>query len=117
MDLNVALKAHGEWRLKFRIAIGKQQHLDARHIAADDCCPLGQWLHGEARKHFSDLPAYTECLRQHALFHREAAKVANSINAKRYREAEVMLLPGSAYAQHSTAFGVAVIRLRSQLYS
>ncbi|TJZ73007.1 CZB domain-containing protein [Chitiniphilus eburneus] len=115
MDLYQAIKAHGEWRWKFRMAIGKGDRLDTHSISSDDRCPLGQWLHSEGKRHYANLPAYTECLHQHAVFHREAAKVAQTINAQRYDDAELMLLPGTPYSNSSVAIGTAIIHLRNAL--
>ena len=52
MDLDVASQAHAQWKVKLRMAIGKQETLDAASISADNCWPLGKSLHGEARGHY-----------------------------------------------------------------
>lgn len=114
MDLTQAIQAHTEWKLKLRTAISRNETLDVAKIAADDCCPLGAWLHGEAKKSIGHLESYTKCVASHAAFHKEAAKVAQRVNMKRFAEADEMLHAGSAFAHASSAVGTAIIHLRAQ---
>lgn len=112
MDLNQAIQKHAEWKLKFRSAMTKQETLDAGVIEKDNCCELGKWLYGDARTQFGALRSYTSCVTRHAAFHKEAAKVARAINAKRFDEANAMLNNGSSYSNCSSAVGVAILELR-----
>lgn len=114
MDLTQAIQAHTEWKLKLRTAIARDETLDVAKISADDCCPLGTWLHGEAKSKFAHLGSYTKCVANHAAFHKEAGKVAQRVNMKRFAEAEEMLHAGSAFAHASTAVGTAIIHLRTE---
>lgn len=114
MDLNNAIGKHAEWKMKFRNAISKQEQMDATTLAKDNCCDLGKWLYGEAKASFGHLASHAECIKKHATFHVEAAKVASAINAKKYPEAEAMLGGGTSYAQASSAVGVAVIQLKKE---
>ena len=115
MDLNTALAKHAEWKLKFRTAISKKDSMDATTIAKDNCCDLGKWLHGEAKIKFCKLGSYTECLNSHASFHKEAGKVANTINAKKYMEAEAMLGAGTPYSAASNKVGSAIMGLKKEI--
>ena len=112
MDLNTAMQAHNEWKVKLRMAISKKEQLDADTIARDNCCALGKWLHGEAKSLYSALPAYKDCVGKHAGFHREAGAVARSINAAQYDKAEAMLAAGTPYAQATSAVGSAILGLK-----
>ena len=112
MDLDSAIGKHTDWKLKFRFAIANEEQMDVATIAKDDCCELGQWLHGEAKTKFSQLASYSECVKQHAIFHLEAGKVADFINNKKYIEAEKMLDAGVAYAEASSAVAISIMRLR-----
>jgi Chemoreceptor zinc-binding domain len=114
MDLDHAIRAHVEWRIKFRSAISKQEQMDFATIAADNRCPLGKWLHGEGKGEFGKLKAYSDSVQKHAAFHREAGKVAQAINSKKYAEAEAMLDLGSAYQAASLAVGVALNALKDE---
>ena len=88
--------------------------MDAAAISADNRCPLGQWLHGEARIKFSTLKSYVDCVGKHATFHKEASKVAHAINAKKYTDAETMLNAGTSYSAASNAVATAIIGLRKE---
>jgi methyl-accepting chemotaxis protein len=114
MNLDDAITAHAEWKMKLRRAIQAKESLDVASISSDDKCPLGQWLHGEAKGRYARLTSYGTCLANHAEFHRCAGKVATTINAGNYSEAEAMLANGTPYAAASNAVGVAIIGLRRE---
>ena len=114
MNLDTAIAAHAEWKTDFRAAIVNQSQMDAASISKDNCCPLGQWLHGDARTKYGQLAAFKECLGAHAIFHREAGKVAQLINVRRYSEAETALAGGMPYQMASNTAGGAIIRLKKE---
>lgn len=114
MDLEQAIHKHGEWKVKFRTALGRHETFDAATIAKDNCCELGKWLYGEAKTRWSALPAYRSCVAKHAEFHTQAARVAQAINAKKYPEAEALLGPGSAYSSASQDVVVAIAQLKRE---
>jgi len=61
--------------MKLKVYLGKpDDSLDAKVVATDTGCALGQWMHGEGRKH-SHLPEFQALLQEHARFHRAAAGV------------------------------------------
>jgi methyl-accepting chemotaxis protein len=115
MNLDDAIKAHAEWKLKLRSAIARKEKIDAATLGRDDCCPLGKWLHGEARSKFNALGSYKDCLSHHAGFHAAAGKVALLVNAQRYAEAEQQLGSGTAYATASGATAASIIRLKKDV--
>ena len=93
----------------------KQEQLDVATIAKDNCCDLGKWLHGEAKTQFGQLGSHGECVKKHAEFHTEAAKVALEINNKDYPKAEAMLAMGTSYANASNSVGGAILRLKKEI--
>lgn len=114
MDLDHASQAHVEWKVKLRLAITKKEQLDARTIGADNCCALGQWLHGDAKTRYGQLAAYKDCVTKHAAFHREAGAVAQAINQQQYAKAESMLGAGTPYALATSAVGSAILGLKKE---
>ncbi|HRD47229.1 MAG TPA: CZB domain-containing protein [Caulobacter sp.] len=114
MNLDTAIQAHAQWKMKLRSAISRCEAVDAASIGADNCCELGRWMHGEGRIALGRSPVFNECLSLHAAFHREAGRVANAINARRYEEAEAMLNSGTAYSEASSAVGAGLIRLKRE---
>ncbi len=115
MDLNHAIDRHAEWKIKFRRAISGHETMDAATISKDNACELGKWLHGEAKAKFGKNDAFAECVSKHAAFHVEAGRVAQSINQKKFAEAEAMLNPGTSYANASSAVGLAIMRLKKEV--
>ena len=108
MNLDAAIAAHAQWKTKFRMAITKQETMDAVAIGKDNCCDLGKWLHGEGKLQLGSKPEFLSLLEKHKAFHVEAGKVANAINTKKYTEAERMIDSGSSFSAASSAVGVAV---------
>lgn len=114
MDLTEAIEIHAEWKAKFRIAVSKHRTMDADRISMDNCCELGRWLYGESKVKFGKLTSYSECVRKHAVFHKEAGKVARAINDKRYAEVLDMIAPGTPYATASRSVEVAIKKLKKE---
>jgi len=112
IDLDKAIDKHSEWKVKLRTAISKGEEMDAVTISRDDCCDFGKWLYGDIKSYLADQASYSECVSKHAAFHIEAGKVANMINAKKFKEADAMLGNGSPFASASAAVGVAIMRLK-----
>lgn len=114
MDLKQAIDKHAEWKVKFRSAISKHESMDVSTISKDDCCDLGRWLHGDGMKRHGKLDSFKQCVTKHAAFHVEAGKVAQTINAKKYDDAEKMLSSGTPYTSASTSVGAAILQLKKE---
>jgi aerotaxis receptor len=113
-DLQGAIAKHMEWKTKLRNAVMRGESLDSAEISRDDCCPLGQWLHGAGRSQWGHHPAFTTLLDQHAGFHREAGRVAGIVNAGRKDEVERQLAGGTPFAQATQATVMAIKRLQQE---
>ncbi len=111
MNFDSAIATHVEWKMKLHLAIASQSRPDAATIGRDDRCSLGQWLHGVARTKYGHLASYHECLGAHALFHREAGRVAQVIIGRRYAQAEELLM-GPSYAAASGRVVFAINKLK-----
>ncbi len=112
MNFDEAISAHVGWKIAFRTAVNAKRPISAPDIGHDDRCPLGQWLHGEAKRRYGALPIYTQCLDAHARFHREAGRVAQIINLGDYATAELELDSGSAFGEASTQAVVAINKFK-----
>lgn len=110
MNLEAAARAHGEWRDKLRGAIVKCEGVDATTISRDDCCDLGRWLHGAGKVSHGASHAFRDLTTKHAAFHKEAGRVASSINAKQFDRASAMLEANSPFAIASASV-ISAIRL------
>lgn len=112
MNLDTALAAHADWKVKLRVALADHVTLDAETLASDCKCQLGLWLHGEGRAAHAASANFKACVAAHADFHRAAGAIARTINAKDYAGAERQLDIGTPFAQATSAVAVAVRRLK-----
>ena len=116
MDLDKAGAAHLQWKVKLLHAIDRSETMDVATISADNCCPLGQWLHGEAQTTFKGSAALRTLVQRHAAFHCEAGKVAKEINDKNLSRARNMLQAGTPFAEATQAVGLALEGLKQEKY-
>ena len=115
MDLDHALAAHADWKVKLRVALASKQRLDAASIASDCQCDFGRWLHGDGKRAHGASQNFKSCVESHAEFHRCAGLVAQKINAADYAGAELELGAGNAFSKASTIVAVAVRRLKMEM--
>ncbi len=80
MNFDEAITAHSQWKIRLQgvVAGTSQEVLDPALIGLDDRCPLGQWIHGEAKAHGA-LKEYEELVSEHAAFHKAAAEVLRMV--------------------------------------
>ena len=112
MDLDSAIGAHAQWKIKLRAGIDRKEQMDALTIGKDNCCELGKWMYGEGRQTLGSKPEFVTLIERHKLFHTEAGKVAQAINTAKYEQAAKMIESGSAFASASTAVCVAIVALK-----
>jgi aerotaxis receptor len=98
-DLQTFLSAHLNWKARLRDAVRLQEQFDVETVRKDDCCPLGQWLHGKGRTQWGHLPGLTRLLDEHAAFHREAGRVAEVANRGDEAGVQRLLGTGSAFSR------------------
>ena len=101
-NFDQAIDAHRQWKVKLRQAIAHRDTLDAETIGRDDCCQLGQWLHGAGERRFGRQALFGDLVDSHAEFHRAAGNVAKTINRGDYRQAESLIESGTPFAQASS---------------
>lgn len=96
--------SHHDWVRTLRTAIANKETLDMPTITKDNHCELGKWLYSDdVRPYVSHLPRYQDCVAKHTVFHREAAKVAKLVNAKKYDDALRLLNHASNFNHASNA--------------
>ncbi len=111
-DLDAAVVKHQAWKTTLRNAAMRGESVDAAAIGRDDCCPLGQWLHGAGRGRWGKRPIFTDLVDKHAAFHREAARVAQAINTGQQQEGLAMLGNNTAFAKATQATVMAIRALQ-----
>lgn len=114
MNLDIALKLHGKWKNKFRVAIQAHEEIDAESISRNDRCEFGKWLHTEGKAQLGLLKSYNDCVAAHTCFHRVAGKVAVMINSMQYEEAARMLENNASYAIASALLTSTIYRLKCE---
>lgn len=81
LNMKEALDAHLAWNGRFEAMIKGEVtgRLRYSEVVSDDCCVLGQWIHGQARQAYGGSPEYAELKKVHAHFHETAGIVLQSI--------------------------------------
>ena len=116
-DFSQAIAAHAKWKITLRNAAQSGEPLDADKIRRDDCCPLGQWLHGSGAGQWGHKPGFSELLGCHKVFHQAAGKVAEAVNAGQGQQAMAMLAGNSPFAQATAAVLAAIQVLKAETAS
>ncbi len=115
IDLDEAIRAHHVWKIKLINACKSQTQVDGTTIGKDDCCVLGKWLHGKARRDYRQMSGYLDCVKKHSTFHREAGKLAELINQGQYSVAlSILDDQDSTYAEVSSKVCDAISALKRQ---
>jgi methyl-accepting chemotaxis protein len=110
VDLEHAWQEHIEWKIKLGCAISEQAVMDIATISSDNCCELGKWLHGEGKVKYGSTPSFADCVSTHAVFHKEAGKVATAINLRKFAKAETIMASRS-FLYTSGAVAISIVRL------
>ncbi|WP_242615562.1 CZB domain-containing protein [Sphaerotilus mobilis] len=77
LDFAGAIRAHQLWKRRLLQVMdgASDENFDIARVRRDDCCDLGRWLHGDAkRKHGGD-DVFRRLLLSHQTFHETAADV------------------------------------------
>lgn len=87
IDLEHAVTSHQELRVKLRNAINRKLKLDDK-LGHDDCCALGEWIHGNGSREFGKRPEFRHLAEVHKSFHQEVGRVVGKINTSDLQAAE-----------------------------
>lgn len=113
MNFDEAIRAHAEWKMKLSNYLRHPDNsIDPSKLALDNACALGQWLHGDGRKH-ANLPEYEQLVKEHAEFHKAASDIVKSKNAGKDISDAIALGAQSPFSQYS----LTVVRLLMALKS
>lgn len=100
-EVGSALDAHLEWKRQLRDAVirgyGEQ---DSEEVGRDDLCALGRWLYALPPECRADRTC-DELVELHARFHRDAAQVAEFLEAGRIDDARAAMDSESDFARTS----------------
>jgi hypothetical protein len=101
MDFQAAAKAHRDWNIKLRMYIDGSGDLKHDDVAKDNACVLGQWIYGEG-KQFQSLPEYSQLVKMHTEFHKNASKIVKFVDDHKKEEAKHELDVGSTFRDLSS---------------
>jgi methyl-accepting chemotaxis protein len=101
IDIDAIIDAHRQWKVKLRDAIEHGAQVDVATLSRDDCCALGKWIYGEGGR-FAGRHRFDALCEKHKHFHQVAGRVGETINQRRYEEAEEELAPGTGFALASS---------------
>lgn len=116
-DSGNLLKSHSIWRTQLTIALAHHDILDAKMIYQKDACRVGKWLHNlKTHQQLCHLQSYLDCLKKHEVFHQEAGKIADLVNAQEYEAAmEELTESDSDFNRASDEIALAVSNLLYEL--
>lgn len=115
MDLDEAVKAHSNWKMKLSTYLKSVDgSLRSAEVRADNRCALGQWLHGEGRSHAAS-PEYRALLEKHAHFHQAAARVVDMANAGKAVQGETALRSDSEFGHASRDVVAAIMAMQRKV--
>jgi len=82
IDLDTAIASHENWKLRLQNVLdGKSSEiLQPEVICLDNCCDLGQWLHGPGGQRLGHHPEFQVLIARHKYFHMQAELVATQAN-------------------------------------
>jgi len=116
VNFDDAIQAHAGWKIKLAVYLKHPDGtINSVETGTDNRCPLGQWLHGEAKKKYSSLPEYQTLMTEHALFHRIAGKIAGQADSGQVVNSEAALGNGSEFAKASLGVIKAIRTLKAKV--
>jgi methyl-accepting chemotaxis protein len=115
MNLDEAVKAHAGWKMKLSAYLRRPDNsINAAEVGSDNHCPLGQWLHGEAKKTLSSFPEYKTLVAEHARFHRAVGGAVEQANAGKKLDEGHLFGWDSEFAASSRNIVSAVVQLKKK---
>ncbi|MGB9197092.1 MAG: bacteriohemerythrin [Terriglobales bacterium] len=112
MNFDQAAISHIEWKERLvRCLHEPDTHLDAAQLAADDQCPLGQWLHQE-REQYSSYPEYATLAQHHTRFHQIVGGLVRGVRVGLSVRPETLLGADTDFGKTSAAVLTALMSLK-----
>jgi hypothetical protein len=112
--MQVAVGAHGLWKVRLRAAIDKGTGtFTVATVAADHECDFGKFLFTTVAPEVRNSPHWRKCRDLHARFHREASSVLQLALAGKKEAAEQAMDSESEFARLSRSLIAAMLKWRS----
>ncbi len=115
MDFDKMVLAHSKWKTRLLNALQNHEEIDVGTAGQDDQCELGQWIHGEGKRHAS-LAEYQALKAKHARFHACIPDVVQLSHGRTTTDAVKLIDPfNSEFGQASSECINAITSLKSAL--
>jgi hypothetical protein len=112
-EIMKAIGAHGEWKMRLKLAIANgKSEFQVSTVQNDSECPFGKWLYA-AEAEVKASADYEKARQLHAKFHTEAANVLGLALKGNKAAAEKSLESGGAFAQASSELTNGLMAWRS----
>ncbi len=116
MNWDDAVKAHAAWKMRLLAYIrDSSKKLDPSAIGVDNRCPLGIWLHSEAKQKLAGMPEFETLIAEHARFHRAVGSVVEQVNAGKAVPDQSVLGWESEFAASSRSVVTAITKLKRKV--
>lgn len=108
-------QAHLKWKTRLRNAIRDGEKFDIETVRRDDCCALGKWIHSAGKGRWGHQPGFTELMRSHAQFHKQASHIAEAANRGDQSQVARMIAAGTDFAQATQATVMALRNMDTEI--
>ncbi len=116
MNWDDAVKAHAAWKMRLLAYIrDSSKKLDPSAIGVDNRCPLGIWLHSEAKQKLAGMPEFETLIAEHARFHRAVGSVVEQVNAGKTVPDQSVLGWESEFAASSRSVVTTITKLKRKV--
>jgi len=111
-----AVKAHAAWKMRLLAYIrDPSKKLDPAVVGVDNRCPLGIWLHGEAKQKLAAMPEFETLIAEHARFHRAVGSAVEQVNAGKIVSDQTVLGWESEFAASSRSLVTTIMKLKRKV--
>jgi len=112
--IQVAVGAHGLWKVKLHAAIDKETGaFTVAGAGVDHKCDCGKFLHTQVDAELKKSAYWRRCRDLHARFHQEAARVLQLALAGKKAAAQEAMDPDSEFARISRSLTAEMLKWRS----
>ena len=102
-EIELAIRAHREWKFKLRKAIDSGYcESTPEKVKMDNNCSFGKWLHNRIEPAVRSTPHYNEIIDVHAQFHKEAGSILELALSGNVKEANDLMTSGSTFTALSS---------------
>lgn len=116
MNLDDAIKAHSNWKIKLQDYLKNPDgSIDHQALSKDNLCALGVWLYGDGLAAHGHLAEFKALVDEHKLFHQAASEIVVRKNKGDDVAADVALGGDSPFARHSAGVVSLIMKMKKAI--